>query len=148
MNTTTCYYCNTQAAEARYAFKKIIYNKLDSNYGLGLTGIKKTTRYYEKEFLIPRCANCAIEHGKPNKPAGIIALVVFAISGSFTYTFAKRWYVAVIAGIICGIVAMSSYFILVYHKRLKTLGIKDANNIKDFSPVKDLLDNGWQTIKP
>jgi hypothetical protein len=56
--------------------------------------------------------------------------------------------VAAIVGIICGIVAMSSYFILVYHKRLKALGIKDENNVGDFPPVKDLLDNGWQTIKP
>lgn len=148
MNTDTCYYCNIQASDPRYAYKKVVYNKLDSNYGLGLTGIKKTTRYYEKEFLVPRCVNCAIEHGKPNKPAGILALVVLIVSGSITYIFAKRWYVALGVGIVCGIVAMSAYFMLVYHKRLKALGIKDADNIKDFSPVKDLLDNGWQSMKP
>lgn len=145
---STCYYCDKQIADPKFAFKKTIYNKLGSDYGLGLTGIKKTTRYYEKEFLIPRCVNCAVEHGKPNKPAGIIALVTLIVTGAVTYIFAKRWYVAAIVGIICGIVAMSSYFILVYHKRLKALGIKDENNVGDFPPVKDLLDNGWQTIKP
>ncbi len=33
-------------------------------------------------------------------------------------------------------------------KRLRDLGIKDTGDIKDYPPIKELLSNGWQTMKP
>lgn len=143
-----CYYCGINKSENKYVFKKTIYSKLDSEYGLGLLGIKKTTRYYEKEFEISRCTSCFKEHSASNKPAGVVALITLIFSGTITYVFAKRVYVALIVGIIVSILAMAVFIQLTYRKRLKLLGIKDANEIEDFAPIKDLLNHGWQTLKP
>lgn len=147
-NTVLCFYCKKNAANVKYVFKKTIYNKLNSEYGIGLTGIKKTTKYYEKEFLIDRCENCFIEHGKANKPLLITGLIAFLFTAIITHFFAKRIYIDIIVGIIAGIIAMVLYASLVYRKRIKKLGIIDENEIDEYGPIKDLLTKGWQKNKP
>lgn len=143
-----CYYCGKNSADTKYAYKKTIYSKLNSEYGIGLLGIKKTTKYYEKEFSISRCASCHKLHNESNGPTGIVGLSTVIFSGVVTYFFAKRVYVAAIVGIIAGIIGMLIFIQLTYRRKLKLLGIKDANETDQYQPIKDLLDNGWQTIKP
>ncbi|MBP8033621.1 MAG: hypothetical protein KAZ71_03425 [Bacteroidia bacterium] len=143
-----CYYCGKNHSDSKYAFKKMLYSKLDSEYGLGLLGIKKTTRYYEKEFSISRCETCFKEHNVSNGPTGIVGLFVLVFSSIVTYIFALRVYISVIVGIIAGIVGMVVFIQLTYRKKIKSLGIKDANEIHDYPIIKDLLSNGWQTYKP
>lgn len=147
-STTTCYYCNKNQSDPKYIFKKTIYSKLDTDYGIGLLGIKKTTRYYEREFEISRCAACFDIHQSSNKPVGIVGLITLILSSMITYIFAKRIYIAIIVGIITGITAMVIFISQTYRKKLKELGIKDANEINEYLPIKDLLDNGWQILKP
>lgn len=148
MDTNLCYYCHKNAADPRYAFRKSLYKKIDSNYGIGLTGLKKTTRYQEKEFTINRCVSCNEEHHKSNRPTLIAFLTTAVLSGIITWFFAKRVYVCMIVGIVAGIIAMVLYISLVYRKRIKALGIKDSNDTEDYLPMKQLLDDGWQTYKP
>lgn len=144
----TCYYCQKRNANDKFAYKTILYSKLDTEYGIGLLGIKKTTKYYEKEFSIERCEDCYKIHTTSNGPTGRIGLIFFVLSGSVTYVFAKRVFVTVIVSIIVAIIAMIIYIQLTYRKKLKSLGIKDANEITEYPPIKDLLSNGWQTLKP
>ena len=147
-STDLCYYCGKNSADTKHVFKKMLYSKLDSDYGIGLLGIKKTTRYYEKEFSIRRCASCHKLHNESNGPTGIVGLITMIFSGVITYFFAKRIYLAAIVGIIAGIIGMLIFIQLTYRKKLKLLGIKDVNETDQYPPIKDLLDKGWQTIKP
>jgi intracellular septation protein A len=126
----------------------MLYKKLDSSYGIGLTGLKKTTKYYEKELLIERCSSCAIEHNSSNRPALLIFLTTMIVSGIITWFFAKRVYICIIVGIVAGIVGMVMYISLIYRKRIKALVIIDSNDTDHYLPVKQLLDEGWQTYKP
>jgi hypothetical protein len=148
METTLCYYCQKNAADPTSVFRKTLYKKLDSSYGIGLTGLKKTTKYYEKEITIDRCASCHVEHHRSNKPALMTFLVTAIVSGIATWFFAKRVYICIIVGIVAGIIGMVAYISLVYRKRIKALGIKDSNDVDTYFPVKQLLDDGWQNYKP
>jgi len=125
-----------------------MYKKLDSNYGIGLTGLKKTTKYYEKEIEVNRCYSCNVEHNRSNRPALITFLISAVLSGVVTWFFARRVYICIIVGIIAGIIGMVAYISLVYRKRIKALGIIDANDLDNYFPVKMLLDDCWQTYKP
>lgn len=148
MTIPTCYYCNKRKSEPGYVFKKILYNKLDSEYDLGITGIRKTTRYYEKEVEIDRCKICFTEHHKHNKPALKIAVVSLLLAGGITYFFAKRLFIAISIGFISAFITVILYFSYIYRKQLNELGIKDENEISDYPSIKALLRNGWQTVRP
>lgn len=137
-----CYYCGKNHADSKYTFKKMLYSKLDSEYGLGLMGIKKTTRYYENEFSIDRCETCYKEYNVSNGPTGIVGLITLVVSGVVTYILALRVYIAVILGIIAGIVSMVVFIQLTYRRKIKAMGIKDANEIHEHPIIKDLTDNG------
>ena|SRR6218665_44650 len=148
MENSICYYCERVEAdsESRYVFT--IYKKLDSNYGLGLTGIRKTTRYYELDIEVPRCKSCAQIHNTPVAPAGRLALLLFLVSGAIAYYFAQRWYVALIVAVVCGIAGLIVYFQLFYRKKLKQLGIKDKGELNAYEPLKVILKSGWQLLRP
>lgn len=148
METALCYYCNTNKPEPKYVFRKSLYKKLDSSYGIGLTGLKKTTKYYEKEIEINRCASCYTEHHRSNRPALITFLATAAAAGVVTGFLSKRVFITIVVAIIAGIVGMIMYISLVYRKRIKALGIKDSNDVESYLPVKLLLDDGWQNYKP
>lgn len=146
--SNTCYYCGKRSSEDKFAYKKVLYSKLDTEYGIGLLGIKKKTKYYEKEFCIGRCEDCHRIHNTSNGPTGRVGLLFLIISSVITYLLAKRVFVAIIVGIIVAIIAMVIYIEFTYRKKLKSLGIKDANEITKYPPIKDLLSHGWQTLKP
>lgn len=148
MEATLCYYCHKNKPEPRYVFRKTLYKKLDSSYGIGLTGLKKTTKYYEKEIEIDRCASCYKEHHRANRPALMTFLATAVVAGIITGFLAKRVFMTVVIAVIAGIAGMVAYITLVYRKRIKILGIKDANDVDTYQPVKTLLDDGWQNDKP
>lgn len=148
MEATLCYYCNKNKPEPKYVFRKSLYKKLDSSYGIGLTGLKKTTKYYEKELEIDRCASCYTEHHRSNRPALITFLATAVAAGIITGFLAKRVFITIVVAVIAGIIGMVLYISLVYRKRIKALGIKDSNDVDSYLPVKLLLDDGWQNYKP
>lgn len=148
METTLCYYCNKNMPEPKYVFRKSLYKKLDSSYGIGLTGLKKTTKYYEKEIEIERCASCYTEHHRSNRPMLITFLATAIAAGIITGFLAKRVFITIVVAIIAGIIGMVLYISLFYRKRIKALGIKDSNDVDGYLPVKLLLDDGWQNYKP
>jgi hypothetical protein len=145
---TICFYCGKRDTEPRFSFKTKVYKKIDSNLGIGLTGIKRTTRYYEKDIEIERCGSCYSEHHKANRPALIYSIIALVISGPVAYYFALRVYIAIIAAIVCALVTMIVYFSFVYRKHIKSLGIKDQHETDKHPQVKELLDSGWQLMKP
>ncbi len=148
METTLCYYCQKNTADQKSVFCKTLYKKIDSSYGIGLTGLKKTTKYYEKELEIARCASCDAEHHRSNRPTLIAFLATAILAGIITGFLAKRVFITIVVAIIAGIIGMVMYISLVYRKRIKALGIKDANDVDTYLPVKILLDDGWQNYKP
>lgn len=148
METTRCYFCDLNKPEPAYVVRKKLYKKLDSSYGIGLTGLKKTTKYYEKEIEIDRCASCYTEHRRSNKPALIIFLVTAIVAGIITGFLAKRTFITIGVAVGAGIIAVIAYFFLVHRKRIKALGIKDSTEVEAYLPVKTLLDDGWQDYKP
>ncbi len=148
METALCYYCRKNTADPKSVFRKTLYKKLDSSYGIGLTGLKKTTKYYEKEITIDRCASCHVEHHRSNRPALMTFLATAVLAGIVTGFLAKRVFITIVVAIIAGIIGMVMYISLVYRKRIKALGIKDSNDVDSYFPVKQLLDDGWQTYKP
>ncbi len=148
METTRCYFCNLNKPEPGYVVRKKLYKKLDSSYGIGLTGLKKTTKYYEKEIEIARCASCYTEHRRSNKPALIIFLVTALVAGLVTGFLAKRAFITIGVAVGAGIIGAVAYFFLVHRKRIKALGIKDSTEVDAYLPVKTLLDEGWQDYKP
>ena len=148
MSETLCYYCRKNEAEPKYELRTKLYKKLDSSYGIGLTGLKKTTKYYEKEIAVERCASCHLEHKRSIKPALITFLIMAVVAGIITGFLAKRVFITIVVAIVSGFVGMILYFMLVYRKRLKELGIKDEYATDDYPLVKELLKEGWQTYKP
>lgn len=148
MESTLCYFCSANAPEPRYLVRKTLYKKLDSSYGIGLTGLKKTTKYYEKEIEIARCASCYTEHRRSNKPALIMFLITALVAGIVTGFLAKRAFITIGVAIGAGIAGVLAYFFLVHRKRIKALGIKDSTDVDAYLPVKSLLDDGWQDYKP
>jgi hypothetical protein len=146
---TPCFYCNgLRIADPARVQKVKLYRKLDSNYGLGLTGIKKTTRYYEKEIAIDRCNDCYEAQRSGNRPATIIGLTGLVLGAVVGYVLGRRWYVALFAGLGTALAGLIAYLYMVHHKKLKALGVKDVYDFKTFGPAKVLLDEGWDMHKP
>lgn len=143
-----CYYCHKNSPDPKHAFRKTLYKKLDSSYGIGLTGLKKTTKFYEKEVEVERCGSCYTEHNSANKPAVIVFSVTAAVAAIITGILARRLWITIGTAVGAGIVAVMVYFQLVYYKRIKALGIKDSEDVEAYPPIKELLDNGWQSHKP
>lgn len=147
-SNNSCFYCQKYRPDPTLTFKATLYHKLDSNLGIGLTGLKRTTRYLEKEIQIERCATCYTEHHRANRPAFRIGLIFLLLSGPIIYFFALRVYIAVFGALAIGFLAYLLYFGTVYRKRIGALGIKDQNDFRSYPPVRALLDQGWETIKP
>jgi hypothetical protein len=143
-----CFYCEKRNTEPGFSFKTKVYKKIDSNLGIGLTGIRRTTRYYEKDIEIDRCGSCYSIHHGANRPALIYSLIVLVLSGVITYYFALRVYIAIIAAVVCALITLIVYFSFVYRKHIKALGIKDQYEIDKHPQVKELLHSGWQLMKP
>ncbi len=143
-----CFYCGKRDTEPRFSYKPRVYKKIDSNLGIGLTGLKRTTRYYEKEIEIERCGFCHKEHTKANRPALIYSLIALVISGPVAYYFALRVYIAVIAAIVCALITLIVYFGYFYRKHINSVGIKDQHETDKHPQVKELLESGWQLMKP
>lgn len=144
----TCYYCTKNEGGKELQHTVMLYAKISSNLGIGVLGLKRTTKYYEKSIVVPRCKNCYDEHKRPGKPAlwwGIItALVTFLV----TFFTLKRLYIVIPTSLLLGFFGSLVYFGTVYRKRIHKLGIKDANDIRNYAPIREMLDKGWSTIKP
>lgn len=143
-----CFYCGKREALPGFSFSTKVYKKIDSSLGIGLTGLKRTTRYYEKEIEIDRCRFCHKEHTKANRPALIYSLIALVISGPVAYYFALRVYIAVIAAIVCALITLIVYFAYFYRKHISSIGIKDQHETDKHPEVKKLLESGWQLMKP
>jgi len=146
--STTCYYCGIRQANPSLAHKVPMYKKIDSSYGLGLTGIKKTTKFYQKDIEVDRCADCKTEHDKANKPLIIICLGSLVVFGTLGYLTGKRVWVAIVAAIAGAAISCAAYMMGVHRKRLRAMGIRDAAEVKEFPAIAALRAEGWDNFKP
>jgi hypothetical protein len=147
-NNTLCFYCSKNSSHNGLEHKVFLFSKIGSNLGVGLLGLKRTTKYYEVQIVVPRCQNCFEEHRRPHKPALITGAIIFVLTFIVSVFTARRWYIVIPVSFIIGFVASLVYYGVVYRKRIKSLGIIDANDIRDYPPIREMLDKGWSTIKP
>gem|GEM_PF-4411684 len=143
-----CYYCGKRESLPALRHRTSVYRKIDSSLGIGILGIKRTTKYYEKEVEVERCVECYKEHKKANKPALLYSLFILVVSGAIAYLIALRIYIAVISGIAGAILTMIFYFAFIYRRHLKSIGIRDQYEIDAYPQIRELLDNGWSLMKP
>lgn len=148
MKPAKCFYCNKYDSNAEFKFNAVLYHKIDSSLGIGLLGLKRTTKYYEKQIVVPRCQNCFQEHHQVNKPAFFTGLIVAIISGITIHLFALRYYISIPSGLGFGFLSALIYIGTVYRKRINSLGIKDANDFFEYPDIKNLTENGWTIWKP
>lgn len=144
---TTCYYCNRDTSESQYLHIFKMYHILSSDIGIGLTGIKKTTHYYERKIAIDRCDSCYKIHKNASQPALVIASFCSIVGAILGWYFGKRWYIALVAAAITFVVVLIMYFQFIYRHKIKKLNIKDQFEIHDHPIVKTAMENGWQLTK-
>lgn len=144
----TCFYCSKNQSKTEFQHEVKLYAKLSSSLGVGILGLKRTTRYYEKSIMIPRCQTCYEEHNKHGKPALLWGTLTALLTFVVTFFTLKRLYIVIPTTLIVGFIGSLVYFGTVYRRRINLLGIKDANDIRNYQPVTELLDSGWSTIKP
>ena len=146
--SATCFYCSKNFADPKFAAHVSIYQKQETEYGIGLTGLKKTKKFLEKKFTLNRCESCYKIHSKVNRPAMIFGVIVVALCAIYFGLFTDYYYLSYIISPVAGIVAMLLYIALVYRRKIKKLHIKDQYEFQEYPPIKLLLEQGWEIVKP
>lgn len=124
-----------------------MYHVLSRDFGVGLLGVKKTTRFYEREFTIPRCESCYKIHKNANTPALGFALAGATVSFVLGWYFGERWYVGLTAFAVGFLTILLLYYQFIYRQQLKRLQIKDQYEIHDHPLVLEAKKDGWQLTK-
>ncbi len=140
-----CYYCSKEIFKAGEPIEKKMYKKIDSKVGLGLTGLKTTTTYTERSFMIERCSTCAKAHDRLETICGMIAL---AIGITFGFLVGSKWYIGLIAGFVA-FIAVYALSTFIYRKTyLKKIGVRGEDEIEYYGPIRELINEGWVKNKP
>lgn len=145
---STCYYCNKNFSDPKHAATVILYKKLETDYSLELTGLKKTKKYLKKQFIVARCANCSKIHHTSNLPTLIFSIIAMAVTATYFLLIYKSRGAAIILTPLAGITAAILYIYFTYRRKIKKHGAKDLLEINDHTEIKFYLQDGWQIIEP
>ncbi len=145
---STCYYCNKNYSDPNHVATVILYKKLETDYSLGLTGLKKKKNYLKKSFQVNRCATCSKIHHTSNLPTLIFSVIVMAAVALYLLLIYKSRGAAIILTPLAGIAAAIIYIYFTYRRKIKKHGMKDLLEINEHPEIKFYLQDGWQIIEP
>jgi hypothetical protein len=145
---STCYYCNKNFSDPNFVATVILYKKLETDYSLGLTGLKKKKNYLKKSFPVNRCETFSKIHHTSNLPTLIFSVIIMTVVALYLLLIYKSRGAAIIVTPLAGITAAILYIYFTYRRKIKKYGMKDLLEIDEHPEMKFYLQDGWQIIEP
>jgi hypothetical protein len=145
---STCYYCERNFAQPKFAATIFLYKKLETDYKLGLTGLKKKKNYLKKSFQVNRCETCSKIHHTSNLPTLIFSVIAMIVTATYFLLIYKSRGAAVIFTPLAGIATAIIYISFTYRRKIKKHRMKDLLEINEHPELKFYLKEGWQIIEP
>ena len=137
-----CYYCGQEIADSESAYKQEIY-KETARYS---TFNGRRVEFRQAEVSVPRCKQCKEIHGSSKAwwywlfpIAGVILLIL---------TTDWHWFSCLLVGGIIGLIISTIIGSFNDSIKAKNANIKKEEDIRNFEPVKKLLNDGWTFSKP
>ena len=136
-----CYYCNKEMADPDSVYDQEMYKVIDRKY--------REVKFLHTTIKIPRCKSCMKIHEHDAGIAGI-GCVVFCIAGFVLVLISTGEVGSGIGGAFGA--GVLGFLITTLLKKIGLIGKRKGNVAEEatrrFEPVKELLDQGWQTSEP
>jgi hypothetical protein len=144
-NLNICHYCGKSSEGEKNFHKHTIYQIISVNkFPIGY-------KYNSKDIDVPRCRSCYFKHEKYTSYVTLPLFIISTIGLSLVaYFFGNgwRWWSAILfGGFLSFFVASIISSIIEYFIYTKIFKIPRAEKIKNFKPIKELLDLNWQLNK-